>query len=95
MYRICHVDLLLLMLRLAEKPNRVTIDIDFGSGFFFVMIHICLCRLNTPILFDGAAGMQKNPQHHWKQNPQSKMTCDAQRSTRTAGKSPEILQLQK
>jgi hypothetical protein len=36
MYRISHVDLLLLMLRLAKKPNRVTIDIDFGSGFFFV-----------------------------------------------------------
>jgi hypothetical protein len=25
------------MLRLAKKPNRVTIDIDFGSGFFFVI----------------------------------------------------------
>jgi hypothetical protein len=36
MYRISHVDLLLLMLRLTKKPNRVTIDIDFGSGFFFV-----------------------------------------------------------
>jgi hypothetical protein len=43
MYRICRVALLLLMLRLAKKPNRVTIDIDFGSGFFFViMMHIFL-----------------------------------------------------
>jgi hypothetical protein len=23
------------MLRLSKKPNRVTIDIDFGGGFFF------------------------------------------------------------
>jgi hypothetical protein len=26
------------MLRLAKKPNRVTIDIDFGGGFFFVIM---------------------------------------------------------
>jgi hypothetical protein len=32
-----------LMLRLAKMLNGVTIDIDFGSGFFFViMIHVFL-----------------------------------------------------
>jgi hypothetical protein len=36
------------MLRLAKKPNRVTIDIGFGSGFFFVM-DTYFPRLNTPV----------------------------------------------
>jgi hypothetical protein len=40
--------------RFAKKPNRVTIDIDFRSGFLFViMIHISLDCI-IPIMLLGS-----------------------------------------